>query len=506
MPRTNFSQTQSGLSSDPLSTAGVNSAGRYRRWLILLLLINGIFFLSTFRAGHTWGDDFAMYVLHARNLATGQPYTATGYVYNPQEPHVGPPAYPPGFPLLLAPVYKIFGMNFTAFKVVEVISWLLYLLVVYELLEDYLPAPWRMIVIALLGFNPVMWDAKDSVVSDIPGLFFAALAIYGAKHAYSRYAEQRSVVASSLALGVLLFVTCETRNLAMVLLIALPVYEVLRWRRLTLVSVLSVGLCAALLLGQRLIVDTTGPSLFRLEPVWFLQNTLNYVKFARTFWLNGFSNAFSYLVYGVSCLLTGWGVYKYGRRTAGLFDIYALLTVGLIVAYSVTNYRYLLPAFPLYLAYMLLGLRNLAAGMHPVAAKTAYAAAALATVVTFAGAYSRYDWSEIREGIGDPEFMQVADFIKESVPPGDLVVFLKPRLLALETGHPGTTYPNHATAEQLEQYLRNAHARYVVDTNLTAPGFEPDHEVMTPYLERPGAPVERIYANPHYAVYRLAGW
>ena len=74
-------------------------------WRVAALI--GLFYLATIRPGHAWGDDFAQYIHHARNLATGVPYAATGYIYNPYNPTIGPRTYPPGFPLLLAPVVKL---------------------------------------------------------------------------------------------------------------------------------------------------------------------------------------------------------------------------------------------------------------------------------------------------------------------------------------------------------------------------------------------------------------
>ncbi len=40
--------------------------------------------LLTIRAGHDWGDDFSLYIHHAKNIVEGQPYADTGYLYNPR--------------------------------------------------------------------------------------------------------------------------------------------------------------------------------------------------------------------------------------------------------------------------------------------------------------------------------------------------------------------------------------------------------------------------------------
>lgn len=61
----------------------------------------------TIRPGQPWGDDFAMYILHAKNIASGKAYTDTGYIPNPGYAVLGPAAYPPLFPLVLSPVYRM---------------------------------------------------------------------------------------------------------------------------------------------------------------------------------------------------------------------------------------------------------------------------------------------------------------------------------------------------------------------------------------------------------------
>src|SRR5262245_23877625 len=66
--------------------------------------------------GHDWGDDFAMYVSHARNLVEGRDYSDTGYIFNPHYSHVGPRNYPPVTPLLLTLPYAAFGPDLYVMK------------------------------------------------------------------------------------------------------------------------------------------------------------------------------------------------------------------------------------------------------------------------------------------------------------------------------------------------------------------------------------------------------
>jgi hypothetical protein len=84
---------------------------------VVILTAIAVFYLVTIRAGQRWGDDFSMYILHARNIVQGSNYQDTGYLYDPFTAVIGPRFYPPVFPLALAPLYALFGLNLTSMKV-----------------------------------------------------------------------------------------------------------------------------------------------------------------------------------------------------------------------------------------------------------------------------------------------------------------------------------------------------------------------------------------------------
>ena len=145
--------------------------GQARRWALLIIFAVGAFHLTTIRPGHNWGDDFGMYIHHARNIAEGKPYADTGYIPNPRNV-LGPVTYPPVFPLLLAPVYQLWGLNLTAMKVELILAFLLALFLLAKTVRDFLPANWQLALIALVGLNPYFWEYKDHIKSEIP--FFVA--------------------------------------------------------------------------------------------------------------------------------------------------------------------------------------------------------------------------------------------------------------------------------------------------------------------------------------------
>src|SRR5262249_49815316 len=131
-----------------------------------VILLIGAFYLATLRPGQEWGDDFSLYVAHARNLAEGRPYADTGYLYNPDYPSLSPRTSPPVSPLLLVPAYLAFGMTLTALKAWVVLLFLGFLWVFARLLLRRLPLPYALACLLAVGLNPYLWQLKDRLLSE----------------------------------------------------------------------------------------------------------------------------------------------------------------------------------------------------------------------------------------------------------------------------------------------------------------------------------------------------
>src|SRR3990172_9966583 len=121
--------------------------------VISLILAIGIFYFMTIRDGHDWGSDFAMYIHHAKNIVEGEKYSDTGYIYNPDNP-ISPRTYPPLFPIILAPVYKWYGLDLNLMKAEVTLFFLFWLYVIFLLFKDDLPYNYLMALIAIIGLNP----------------------------------------------------------------------------------------------------------------------------------------------------------------------------------------------------------------------------------------------------------------------------------------------------------------------------------------------------------------
>jgi hypothetical protein len=96
-------------------------------WAAVAAISSLYFFGLT--SGHVFvQDDFAAYVMHAANVVEGRPYTSIQYVPNPPAPWVSPAnGYPPMYPVLLAPVYWLNGLDLRAMKMVTVFTFVIFL-------------------------------------------------------------------------------------------------------------------------------------------------------------------------------------------------------------------------------------------------------------------------------------------------------------------------------------------------------------------------------------------
>jgi len=117
------------------------------------------------------GGDFSQYIIHAQNIIEQKDYTSRIMLELPV-------VYPPGFPLLLVPFIKIFGVNFKILKTLNVIFWYLSVLFFYPIFLKRLGKSWAVLFSLALGSSSSFFVFKQNVLSDIPFLFFVSLSIF----------------------------------------------------------------------------------------------------------------------------------------------------------------------------------------------------------------------------------------------------------------------------------------------------------------------------------------
>jgi hypothetical protein len=191
------------------------------RYFALLLVLAALLAIGMIENGHNWGDDFAEYIAQTRAIVEGtidQQVAANTFIVDHSPTGYAPIVYSWGLPLLLAPVYAILGFNLVAFKMVEVIFWVLFIAVLYFLCKKRFGALAALEVTLFFVVNRSYLNEVNSVLSDIPFLFFSTLSIYALYELL--YGEKRQMLwGGILGVSVLWGWFCRENGVILVLTI-----------------------------------------------------------------------------------------------------------------------------------------------------------------------------------------------------------------------------------------------------------------------------------------------
>jgi hypothetical protein len=494
-----------------------------------VLLLVGTVHVQATRDGHAWGDDFALYVMHAQNLAEGRPYAATGYVYNPQEPNIGPPTYPPGTAVILAPVYSLFGLDFTAMKAAMIACLLVFLAMVFLAFRDELSPAERLVLVLLLGLNPFLLEQSNNIGSHLPflALFYLALFLLGRAE---KSAEQTPAGAARyawfLAAGVVCYLAFATRTLGALLIVSLSAAELIRKRRISGPVLLATAAFAALAVGQTIWLHSDVHYLDQFNHGLRLAgNAHDYSNRLAAFWHNGHWRLPSILLCLAASSLALLGYVGQLCRRITSRELFAAGYVAVLLLWpSYQGEHYLLPVYPLYLFYAFLGLRLLPVVIemvlrlfhaspvlrHPWPAwlqRTIAVVLALAIMVTYGIRLSGLQRTPLPEGIAKVESQELFAMARMLSRPGDVIVFVKPRAMALFTGRKSMSYYQAARDEGFWKNLEQQGAKWLVVVENDG-ALKPDEDpkkmsYLRQLVRRNPTRLDLRYQNADFSLYAI---
>ena len=512
-----------------------HSAARFssRAWLVmaLLLVAVGAFHLATLREGvKLAGGDPALYIGHAKNLVEGRPYAETGYIQNPRFA-LHPQAYPPGYPLLLAPVYAVFGLNYTAMKVELVLFFVAALGVMALLFRHALPFPYLLAFVAAVGFNPFFWSWKNIIMSDLPFLFFcvASLLVYERAQATAARSTMRRMLAWSALAGVCACAAVLTRTIGVALIPAFLLHDLVHFRRPSrplLVALLAGGLLFG---AQRLALapnsapptstaTATGAAAPKAGYARIVKQDLarrlrsaaqdvpevagRYVRFAAGMtWSNGVSRKVKQAFFLLFALPVGLGYGVRLVRRGSPVELFAACYVAALLPWSFSWSRYLLPVLPLYFFYLFAGLAWLEAWLggrvrRPRGALLGFALVALGG--SYAAEYATLDLRPVESPVESAAAREAFAAVERITRPGDVLVTGRPRMLTLFVDR-GLVAPHRARDAALLDYFASVSADYV----LTGPHDVERSAQLEALVERRPDAFELAFANGPFRLYRL---
>lgn len=474
--------------------------------LLVVLAVDAV----TLHDGHGWGDDFALYILHARNLAEGRPYDATGYLYDPAAGLVGPPTYPPVTSALLAPVVARFGRDFRAMKWVMVGGLLTALAGFALLFADELSAGALLALVLLTGLNPLLLDAVNQIGSDLPFLAFLALALLLMRRLDGTRGGGRGL-GWGLAVGIALSLACGTRSVGLVLLPALLAVEFWNHRRLRGSAALAVAVFVLLAVLQSRLIhsDSRYFDQWHVTAETALSNIVGYSRGLTRFWGNGyFRPAGLVLTVGVLALAAIGFARRLRRRPTAAEAFAALYPMAVILWPTFCGARLLYPLVPLWIGYALCGLYDPHVIRSAAAPRAAVGLFVLLAAISYTGKYTAQSRGPQPAGVHNPRAVALFRLVRAQTGPSDVLVFIKPRALALMTDRSASVYHIVDDDERLWRYFASIRAAYLIVVNRDAAlGLAADPEPLAwlrGFVARHPRRCRAVYRNEDFTVYRIA--
>jgi hypothetical protein len=465
-------------------------------WLLvgIIIICSGLMGAALLSSGHDWGDDFASYIMQAESIVRGRPsqfMESNAFTIHQSTINLGPVAYPWGTPVLLAPLVAVFGVNILALKSINLVCYLLFLITLAVGLHSKLSPLSLIALIAILGLDPAILNLLNAVVSDVPFLLFSTLTILLIGHVI----VQRRILSVEwlgyVLLGIFLALSFFIRTTGILLLFvavlseavsSLPIFHRSRTpdlglerkpqdippsrkringRLLFLRAVPYLVFLGMTAVGYLLLPSGEGGYLQSLGAI-----SLRTIKSNLLYYLGMPQNFFSAipffpLVFGATLPFFFTGLVKTIDRYYPMV-IYGILTMGLNIFWPATQgLRFLLPIFPFYLFFLLMGMEWFIHAMEGIERKTVFAAAA-GCVLLAAFFFSRQSMElalanlrnhrEVSSGPFTPASQEMFNYIKTNTAQDSVIVFFKPRAMRLLTGRPSLEW-NNPSELPLGQYF-----------------------------------------------------
>jgi hypothetical protein len=496
----------------------------------LAILALAVFYLVTLVKGQNWSGDFSLYILHAQNLVEGRHYLDTGYLLNPVSKFVGPYGYPPVFPLLLTPVYAFFGLDLEALKWVGVLSFCFSLWLAAKIFEIRLERRFVFPLVLVVGLNAYLWDATNLIRADFTFMVFCYLSLFLmlrflAGDQDKLQAPGRQITAGVL-IGLSIYLAYGSREIGVVLPLTLLTFDIVCRRRISLVSIVALGIFAIFAWLQSLWFSASFiPEYFAenlkhltdkqsspaelnhlnfvdLDPRNILDRIIGYRWALQGFWLSSssaFINTLNELLFNLFSLLAIGGYILALIRRITVVEIFLAGYIAVLLLFGAPpTIRYLIPIFPFFLYYGFLFCQE---KIFPRLPRLKYLVAGgyfLLLAIISLPVMTTMEYPQLERGITHPDAKAMFRFIREETRQDDTIVFIKPRIMALMTGRNSAAWPSrrYSGPEAMNHFFEAVRADYYVDMNLAT--------WMLPLTnsERPSNCFRSVFKNDYFVIYR----
>jgi|SRR5579872_1813591 len=477
-----------------------------RHGIVLALVVAAVFcvYLAMVTDGMvTQATDWAMYVMHARNILHGRPYTETGYVVQPETLFEGANSYPSGYPLMLVPFYAAFGLNIRVFKIVTEAALALSLWPIYIFSRRFLSPLSALVIVVATAFGWEYVLVQNIISSDGPFQFLSFASIVFVLWIFDRGKDRDRGWLWGLLAGLLLASAYLTRPIGIALVLAVLIADVIRRRKISGFAVLLFATFLAIVVLNNSVFhkDSSYKDQFVFSPVLIIRHAATYFGYLSHVFANPLSNFFRHLLWGPSLLLAAAGIWTNVRKNGlTLVEIYCAILAGVLCVYWSPNTRYLLPLMPIYLVYVVIGAETALERVPKKYQRGLRFAGATALLIAPAINLVQIRTFNRDTLIATPAFDQLCQQIGIRTGVHDYVVFWNPRVLALYTSRSSSPYPL-SDSPQVQRFVDRVQPNYVVFDK----DWQADQKYLAPVIDSQPQRYVTIYENQQFKLMQVAG-
>ncbi len=328
--------------------------------LLLVFLLLPLFWIGI-STTHDWGDDYAQYFLQSKNLIENVPQTNTDLVFAEDELPYAIVAYPVGFPIILAPLYSIYGLYIPPYLYLNSIILILTALMLFDYLKKTFDVKLSLLIAIFFSYNIISMILKMEILSEFPFTLILLAIIVCLKSD-----NRRSFLLAGLLGGILISI----RISGLVILPAVFCWLMITQRQISMHKrLLDFGIFTALTVAVFCILNSL---LFNIDISNFLgfysgqfesnrlmipSNFFAFFEKIAAVFIPTFSSVIITMLFLV-LIITGFYKKLKEKGAAEWFFIFYLLLIA-IYPYSSSGLRFLYPVMPFVLIYFVKGFQTI---------------------------------------------------------------------------------------------------------------------------------------------------
>lgn len=469
---------------------------------VFLIVLYGFFSAELTPGVSSDGTDWAMYLMHTRNIVSRLPYTQTPYVFQPESTtEVGANSYPSGYPLILAPVYAAAGLNLRIFKLMNAGFLVLSLWPAFLYSRRTLSAGYSLLLIVVFGLSRFFFTAFDAIGSDAPYELVSLLVLLLLLRIFDKRLNETRPLIWGVAAGLAIAVAYLIRPFGLALLLAALAVEVWQERRVTLfMGALVIAFLPPLLLNNLLLHhDSSYASQFTFGIKQVAGHAAALAGFFSYVFANPLSHVVRYALWALTAIPVVLAFSKRVRGGPGLSEFYVSIVLAVSCVYWSPNPRYLMPIMPIFLVYMFEGFRSLAERVparFALPMKVAFAAVLL-FAPTANAVLARPDPKDTL--VTAPDYEALCAAVRAQTDAKSLVIFWNPRVFALSTGRFASGWPAEGPPQEMIRYLRRVGPNYIV-VDRKRPE---DRQFLLPVIAATPTRMTTVYQNGQFSLVRV---